>query len=254
MNEMFSLKGRTALVTGASRGLGFAMARGLAQAGAHVFLNGRDAATLEPKAEELRDEGLAASIAPFDATDEAGGRAAIERIVAEHGSIGIVIANAGMNIRKPMLTYTTDEWRQIVDLNMTACFTLARDAAREMVKKKWGRIIFTGSVLSKLGRATIPAYTATKHGVEGLAKSMGAELGNQGVTVNGIGPGFFKTELNTELMANKEFSAWVEARTPVGRWAEPEEIAGAAIFLASDAGAYVNGHMLMVDGGMTTSV
>lgn len=253
MQEMFSLKGRSALITGASRGLGFAMAKGLAQAGAHVFLNGRDAATLEPRAQEMRDAGFSASIAAFDVTDEAAGRAAIERIVNEQGTIDIVIANAGMNNRKPMLDYTTDEWREVVDLNLTACFTLARDAAREMVKYKWGRIIFTGSVLSRLGRPTIPAYTATKHGVLGLTKSMGSELGRHGVTVNCIGPGFFKTELNAEMLANKEFTSWVEMRTPLGRWAEPDEIAGAAIFLASDAAAYVNGHMLMVDGGMTVN-
>ena len=254
MQEMFSLNGRTALVTGASRGLGFAMAKGLAQAGAHVFLNGRDAATLAPKVKELRDAGLKADAAPFDVTDEASGIAAIQAIAAAHGGLGILIANAGMNIRKPTLTYTTEEWHRVLNLNLTSCFILAREAIREMVKAKWGRVIFTGSVLSKLGRPTIPAYTATKHGVEGLAKSMGAEFGRDGITVNGIGPGFFKTEMNTELLANKEFTAWVEARTPVGRWAEPDEIAGAAIFLASDAAAYVNGHMLMVDGGMTTSV
>ena len=251
MEEMFSLTGRTALVTGSSRGLGFAMAKGLAQAGAHVFLNGRDAVGLEAKARTLRNAGLHADIAPFDATDEVGGRAAIEAIVSGHGHLDILIANAGMNIRKPTLEVTTDEWRQIVDLNLTACFTIARDAAREMVKCKWGRIIFTGSVLSKMGRPTTPAYTATKHGVLGLTKSLGAEFGRDGVTVNGIGPGFFKTELNIPLLADKDFTDWVEMRTPLGRWAEPDEIAGAAVFLSSDAAAYVNGHMLMVDGGMT---
>lgn len=253
MQEMFSLKGRTALVTGASRGLGFAMARGLAQAGAHVFLNGRDAATLEARAQQLRDEGLAAGIAAFDATDEAGGRAALDRIVAGNGRLDILVANAGMNIRKPTLDYTTDEWRRVLDLNLTACFVLAREAARGMVKQKSGRIIFTGSVLSVMGRPTIAAYAAAKHGVLGLTKSLGAEFGRDGVTVNAIGPGFVRTEMTAGLQADPDFTAWVEMRTPLGRWADPEEIAGAAVFLASDAAAYVNGHLLMVDGGMTVN-
>ena len=251
MQEMFSLTGRTALVTGASRGLGFAMAKGLAEAGAHIFLNGRDSSTLEVKAKELRDAGLLADIAPFDATDEAGGRAAIDAIIAAHGGLDILIGNAGINIRKPTVEFSTDDWRRVLDLNLTACFTLARDAVRGMIERRRGRIIFTGSVMSKMGRPSIPAYGAAKHGLLGLTKSMATEFGRDGVTINSIGPGYFNTEMTVGLQADAAFSDWVKMRTPLGRWAEPEELAGAAVFLASDAASYVNGHLLMVDGGMT---
>lgn len=254
MTDMFSLAGKTALVTGASRGIGFGMARGLAEAGAEVYINGRDPAVVDRSVAALRDAGLKAAPAPFDATDEAAGRAAIETIAGDRGHFDILIANAGMTLRQPVTDFATDDWKRIVDLNLTASFTIARDAARVMTAQGRGRIIFTCSVMSFLGRPTVPAYTATKHGVAGLVKAMGAELGRTGITVNGIGPGYFKTDLTAPLVADPEFSAWVAERTPVGRWAEPQELAGAAVFLASDAASYVNGHVLMVDGGMTTAV
>ena len=253
MSDIFSLAGRTALVTGASRGLGFAMARALARAGAHVVLNGRDPATLTARARELTEAGLKASIAAFEATDEAAARDAIAAIEKAHGGLDILIANAGTNVRKPVLEMTTEEWRRVVDVNLTACFTLARDAAKGMVKRGWGRIIFTGSILSVLGRATVPAYVASKHGVGGLARSMGAELGRLGVTVNAIGPGYIRTDLTKPLTEDATFCAWLVTRTPLGRWGEPDEVAGAAVFLASDAASYVNGHLLMVDGGHTAN-
>ena len=253
MNALFSLAGRTALVTGSSRGIGFAMAEGLAGAGAHVVLNGREPASLAARARELSDAGLKASFAAFDALDEAAARNAIAAIERDHGSLDILVANAGTNVRKPVLEMTTEEWRRVLDVDLTACFTLARDAAKGMVRRGWGRIIFTGSILSVLGRPTVPAYVAAKHGVAGLTRSMGAELGRLGVTVNAIGPGYIRTEMTRPLTEDRAFCEWLVARTPMGRWGEPREIAGAAVFLASDAASYVNGHLLMVDGGHTTN-
>lgn len=253
MNEMFSLAGRTALITGASRGLGFAMAQGLAQAGAHVVLNGRHPETLQARALELTQAGLKASFAAFNATDEAAARNAIAAIETAHGGLDILIANAGTNIRRSILEMTTEEWRHVLDVDLTACFTLARDAAKGMVARRWGRIIFTASILSTVGRSMVPAYTASKHGVAGLMRAMGAELGRTGVTVNAIAPGYIRTELTRPLTEDAVFTAWLESRTPLGRWGEPDEVAGAAVFLASNAASYVNGHLLTVDGGHTAN-
>ncbi len=250
---MFSLAGRTALITGASRGLGFAMAQGLAQAGAHVVLNGRHPETLQARALELTQAGLKASFAAFNATDEAAARNAIAAIETAHGGLDILIANAGTNIRRSILEMTTEEWRHVLDVDLTACFTLARDAAKGMVARRWGRIIFTASILSTVGRSMVPAYTASKHGVAGLMRAMGAELGRTGVTVNAIAPGYIRTELTRPLTEDAVFTAWLESRTPLGRWGEPDEVAGAAVFLASNAASYVNGHLLTVDGGHTAN-
>lgn len=253
MNEMFSLAGRTALITGSSRGLGFAMARGLAEAGAHVVLNGRHPETLQDRVGELNAAGLQASCAAFNATDEAAARDAIATIEADHGGLDILIANAGTNIRRSALEMTTEEWRHVLDVDLTACFTIARDSAKGMVARRWGRIVFTASILSTVGRALVPAYVAAKHGLAGLTRAMAAEFGRSGVTVNAIAPGYIRTELTRPLTEDAEFTAWLESRTPLGRWGEPDEVAGAAVFLASNAASYVNGHLLTVDGGHTAN-
>ncbi len=252
--QAFRIDGRVALITGASRGFGLEMARLFGQAGAHVVLNGRHAATLEACAEGLRGEGINASIAAFDVADGAAASAAIAQILADHGRLDILVNNAGMNIRKPLADYTLAEWQQVLNTNLTAAFVLSQAAGLKMAEQGFGRIINIGSILSVLGRATIPAYTASKHGILGLTKALAAELGPKGVTVNAIAPGYFETELNAELMARPEFVAFVNGRTPLGRWGQPAELAGAALFLAAPAGGYVNGHLLVVDGGLTTTL
>ena len=251
MPDLFSLAGKVALITGASRGLGWAMAQAMAAAGGHVVLNGRDPAVLAERVQTLVQDGLSASSAPFDVTDEAAGVRAIAEIAEAHGRLDVLIANAGIQHRSPLLDFSTEDFQKVVETNLTACFTLAREAAKIMVPQGAGRIIFTASIMGQVARPLIPAYIASKGGVAGLTLALATELGPHGITCNAIAPGFFATEMTQVLQDDAEFTAWVSSRAPLGRWAQPEEIGGAVVFLASPAGSYVNGHVLTVDGGLT---
>jgi gluconate 5-dehydrogenase len=250
MADIFSLEGKVALVTGASRGLGVAIAEALASRGALVVLNGRDPETLRAVAAKIPN----ADIAAFDVVDAKAGPAAIQDIVKRHGKLDILVNNAGIQHRTPLTEWEDSDFERVLAANLTSCFRLSREAARVMLPRKYGRIINTGSVAAILGRPTIHGYVAAKAGLHGLTRSMAAEIGRHGITVNALAPGYFATELNTALLADKEFTAWVERRTPSGRWAKPAELGGAAIFLASDAASYVNGHVLAVDGGISVSL
>ncbi|MBZ9657614.1 SDR family oxidoreductase [Mesorhizobium sp. ESP-6-4] len=249
MSELFSLKGRVALVTGASRGLGFAMAKALAENGATVIVNARGMTALSAAAESIGAEAL-----PFDVADAAVSRAALQGIVERHSRLDILINNAGIQHRRPLVEWEDEDFDRVIAVNLSACFRMMRDAVRLMLPNKFGRIINTGSVAAILGRPTIHAYVAAKAGLHGLTRSAAAEMGRHGITINAIAPGYFATELNIALINDEAFTKWVEARTPAGRWAKPEELGGAVVFLASNAAGYVNGHVLAVDGGLSVSL
>ena len=184
----------------------------------------------------------------------AAAKSSLNEIVKRHGQLDILVNNAGIQHRTPLVDWTDEDFDRVINVNLSSCFRLARDAVRLMLPNKFGRIINTGSVAAILGRPTIHAYVAAKAGLHGLTRSMAAEMGRHGITINALAPGYFATELNTALLNDEAFTKWVEARTPAGRWAKPEELGGAVVFLASNAASYVNGHVLAVDGGLSVSL
>ena len=251
MNKLFDLTGRLALITGSSRGIGRAIAEGYVAAGARVIINGRDAAAVAAAVKSL---GANAVAAPFDVTKSADVETAVAKIEKDVGPIDILVNNAGMTKRMPFTEFPEADWRQIMATNLDSVFFVTQSVARRMIPRARGKIVNICSVMSELGRPTIAPYTASKGAVKMLTKAMCAEFAKHGITANGISPGYFGTELNQALMADEKFSGWVCARTPAGRWGKVEELQGAAIFLASDASSFVNGHILFVDGGMTAVV
>jgi gluconate 5-dehydrogenase len=248
---LFDLSGSTALVTGSSRGLGRAMAEGLANAGAKVIVNGTDAARVAAAVEEMRAAGLQAEGRAFDITDEAAIVRAFEDFDARGVAIDILVNNAGIQLRKPMVELTTAEWQRVIDVNLTSAFVIGREAGKRMVARKHGKVINIGSLTSDLARATVAPYTVAKGGIKMLTKAMAAEWAEHGIQANAIGPGYMLTDMNQALIDNPAFDAWVKGRAPAKRWGLPQELAGVAVFLASPASNYINGQIIYVDGGFS---
>lgn len=252
--QLFDLAGRRALITGSSMGIGLALARGLAQAGASVVLNARNAARLDEAAETLRGEGVEVATLPFDVTDAAAVRAAIDGFETGVGAIDILINNAGMQHRTPLEDFPPEAFDRLMVTNVNSAFYVGQAAARHMIGRGRGRIINIASVQASLARPGIAPYTASKGAIANLTKGMATDWARHGLNCNAIAPGYFATPLNAALVADPEFCAWLEKRTPQGRWGQVEELVGAAVFLASDAASFVNGHVLYVDGGITASL
>jgi gluconate 5-dehydrogenase len=251
---LFSLAGRTALITGSSKGIGFALAQALGAAGARVVLNARDTQALATAQRALQDQGISAETVAFDVTDADAVERGVEHIENQLGAIDILVNNAGMQHRSPFAEFPLDAWRKITATNIDSVFLVGRAVAQRMIPRGQGKIINICSVQSELGRPGIAPYAATKGAVKMLTKGMAIDLGRHGIQVNGLGPGYFKTELTAALVADATFSAWLANHTPAGRWGEVHELGGAAVFLASQASSFVSGHILYVDGGITASL
>jgi gluconate 5-dehydrogenase len=247
---LFDLTGRTALVTGSSRGLGRAMAEGLGRAGARLVINGTDPAKVAEAVAEMHAAGLDAQALAFNVTDEAAVKAAFADLDAREVAIDILVNNAGIQFRKPMVDLDTADWQRVIDTNLTSAFVIGREAAKRMIPRGYGKVINIASLTSVLARATVAPYTVAKGGIKMLTQAMAAEWGEHGLQANAIGPGYMITDMNQALIDNPAFDAWVKGRTPQRRWGKPEELIGAAIFLASEASNYVNGQTIYVDGGM----
>jgi gluconate 5-dehydrogenase len=246
---LFSLKDKVALVTGAGRGLGLEIARHLAGAGAHVYVNGRDAARLSAPVAAIVAEGGKAQALAFDVADETAVTAAFATIAKAHGRLDVLVNNVGLRNRKAALELTAAEVRSLIDADLVSAFLTSRAAAQMMIPRRWGRIINVTSIAGPLARHGDPAYAAAKAGLAGLTRALAADFGPHEITVNGIAPGFFATETNAAIAADPELGPTYSRRTMLGRWGRPEEIAGAAVFLASEAASFVTGHILTVDGG-----
>ena len=250
----FNLAGRLALVTGSSGGIGYALACGLAGAGARIVLNARNEAKLAEAASRLRDGGASVHAVAFDVTDGAAVTNAVARIEAEIGAVEILVNNAGMQRRAPLEDFPEEQWHELMRTNVDSVFLVGQAVARAMIARRRGKIINICSVQSELGRPNIAPYAASKGAVKMLTKGMAIDWGQHGIQVNGLGPGYFKTELTDALVKNEEFSRWLIGRTPSRRWGDVEDLIGAAVFLASDASNFVNGHILYVDGGVTATL
>ena len=254
MSDLFSLVGKRALITGSSQGIGLALARGLAEAGADILLNGRDPRKLQGAAEGLAALGAAVDTLAFDVTDHNAVRAAVDAFEAQHGAIDILVNNAGMQYRTPLEDFPADAFEKLLQTNVASVFHVGQAVARHMIERGAGKIINIASVQTALARPGIAPYTATKGAVGNLTKGMATDWAKHGLQCNAIAPGYFDTPLNAALVADSEFSAWLEKRTPAGRWGQVEELVGACVFLASPASSFVNGHTLYVDGGITASL
>lgn len=252
--SLFDLTGKTALVTGSSQGIGLALAKGLANAGASILLNGRDTKKLDDAANQLQGDGADVKTLAFDVTDYHAVEKAVNVFEKDQGQIDICVNNAGMQHRAPLEDFPPEAFETLMKTNVTSIFNVSQIVARHMIKRNKGKFINIASVQTALARPSITPYTTTKGAVGNLTKGMATDWAKYGLQCNAIAPGYFDTPLNAALVADSEFSAWLEKRTPAGRWGNVEELVGACIFLSSEASSFVNGHTLYVDGGITASL
>ncbi len=249
--QRFSLTGRKALITGSSRGIGWETSKALAEAGAYVILNGRDELALKKRVSELSDIGYDAGYLVFDTNDADAAVTAASKLFEQQGCIDILVSNAGAAYRKSLAETSLAGWRNVIESHMTTSFALAKTLAPAMQQQGWGRIILTSSVMGQVSRPNNTAYSTAKGGMNALVRALAAELGVDGVTCNAIAPGWILTKATEELSLDKEWNDMIVNRNPLKRWGQPEEIAAAMLFLASDAGSFTTGHVLVVDGGLS---
>lgn len=254
MDDIFNVKGKIALITGSTSGLGLVFAEGLAERGATVVLNGRDQAKMDDAVKQMKAKKLNVHGFAFDITDTKSVNDAIESIVKQMDRIDILVNNAGINLRAPLHEFNDDDWDKVIGINLTGTYKVSKAVAPFMIKQKKGKIINIGSMQSELGRPTIAPYAASKGGVKMLTKGMAVDWAKFNIQVNGIGPGYFKTAMTKPLYENPDFDLWLCSRTPSNRWGETRELLGALFFLSSEASNYVNGQMIYVDGGLLASV
>jgi gluconate 5-dehydrogenase len=254
VSQRFDLSGQTALVTGSSQGLGFTFARGLAEAGATVVLNARGRDKLTIAAEKLRKDGFSVHTSAFDVTDSRQIGEAVTTLAESVPVVDILVNNAGIHRRAPLEEMSESQWREVIDTNLTSAFLVTRALVRPMIARRRGKIVNVCSLMSELGRPTTGNYAAAKGGLKMLTRAMATEWAKHNIQVNGIGPGYFLTELTRPLAENPEFNRWICGRTPAGRWGDPEELVGAAVFLASRASDFVNGQVIYVDGGLMAAI
>jgi gluconate 5-dehydrogenase len=254
IQKWFDLTGKTALVTGSSRGLGLVIARGLAAAGAKVMLNGVNRERLDAAVEAFRRDGLEAYACPFDVTDREQIEASLHDVKKTTGPVDILVNNAGIQRRGPLESFDPREWQAVIDTNLTGVFITTQCVVGDMIERKSGKIINICSLASEIARPTTGPYTAAKGGVKMLTRAMAVEWAAHNIQVNGIGPGYFLTDMTRTLAENEEFDRWIKGRTPARRWGDPEELTGPVVFLASDASSFINGQILYVDGGLLSLI
>ncbi len=252
--ELFNVSGKIALVTGSTRGLGFTLAKGLARAGAKIILNGTDTTRVQAAVDHMRVEGFDLAGFSFDVCNETSINESVDAIEKQFGKIDILVNNAGIMIRKPLEEFSLMEWQKVIDVNLTGAFLVSKAVVRGMMEQRAGKIINICSVQSELARPTITPYTAAKGGLRNLTRGMAADWGKYNIQINGIAPGYFKTEMTKALYQDEKFDAWLKDRTPANRWGDPAELLGALLFLSSKASDYVNGQLIYVDGGLTSCV
>ncbi len=254
MKDIFDIHGKIALITGSSGGLGYAIARGLAEAGATIILNGRNKDKLDAALMRLQRLNINVYAKPFDVTDEAQVKTAVAEIESNIGEIDVLINNAGIQRRGSLETISENDFKEVLDVNLKAPFLMGKQVAKRMIERRRGKIINICSLLSELGRNRVGPYAAAKGGLKMLTKAMAVDWSRYNIQVNGIGPGYFITEMTQVLADNEEFDAWLKKRTPAGRWGNPTELIGTAIYLASEASNFVNGQIIYVDGGILASL